>query len=62
MGKMGKATVGDWDSVGMPTRASARMREHDRELAFLVHCYDSLLLFQEVGERTRGQAAATNQG
>lgn len=56
-------TVGDWCSVGMPTRAfPARMREHDRELAFLVHFYDSSLLFQEVGERTRGRAAAINQG
>lgn len=41
--------------MGMPPRVSpARMRERDRELAFLVHFYDSLLLFQEVGERTRG--------
>lgn len=63
MGKMRKVTVGDWCSMGMPTRASpARTREHNRELAFLVHFYDSLLLFQEVGERTGGRAAATNQG
>lgn len=51
--------------MGMVQRGDAtqsKMRERDRELAFLVHFYDSLLLFQEVGERTRGRAAATNQG